>query len=242
MLSLLKKITMLLILCFVFSCVRNEIIDENTVTVNFFNESSYKVDIYRNVNPSSSDTSTRPIATVSPSSTIKVKLPPSENQLIGDVFYIHYYVQLADSFSSGTGEAIYVQAERDISNIAFVLKKEQTYTKTIVQPAKGQLKFINGYIKVQNTGKNSIQVIQGSSYLKKIGTKEPNLASGTFGFYELEISSIEQTIDMNSLKIFVTATGSNFKIPSFILQRGKIYNFQCSDSEVTGPTAQDITF
>lgn len=244
MLVFLRKIIVLLLLFCGFSCKTDtkKIIDNNTVIVNFFNESSYKVDVYRNVNPSSSDASTHPIATVSPSATVKVKLPPSENQLIGDVFYIHYYVQLADSFSSGTGEAIYVQAERDISNIAFVLKDGAIYTKKIVQPDKNQLRFINGYIKVQNTGDKSFQVMQGSSFLKKLGTKEPNLTTGSFGFYELALPSIEHTINMTNLKIFVTATAATLNVPSFVLERGKIYNFQCNASDITGPSVQDITF
>ena len=241
---MLKKVIMLLALCFIFSCKHEDktTTDKNTVTVNFFNESSFKVDIYRNVNPSSMDTSTHPIATVSPSATVKVKLPPSENQLIGDVFYIHYYVQLADSFSSGTGDAIYVQAERDISNIAFVLKDGMNYTKKIVQPEKNQLRFINGYIKVQNTGDRSLQVMQGSAYLKKLGTKEPNLSSGSFGFYELAIPFLSDDVNMNNLKFYVTASGSTVTVPPFLLQRGKIYSFKFNGTDITGPSVQNIMF
>ena len=243
---MLKKIIMLFAICVLFSCKHEgkttTTSDNNTVTVNFFNESSYKVDVYRNVNPSSMDTSTHPIATVSPSATVKVKLPPSENQLIGDVFYIHYYVQLADSFTSGTGNAIYVQAERDISNIAFVLKDGMTYTKKVVQPDKNQLRFINGYIKVQNTGDKSFQVMQGSTYLKKLGTSEPNLSTGSFGFYELAIPAIQEKVSMSNLKFYITATGVAMAVPSFLLERGKIYNFQFNGSEITGANVQDITF
>ena len=60
--------------------------DINTVTVNFFNESSFKVDIYRNVNPSSTDTSAMPLVTDNAGAAEKVKLPPSADQTIGDVF------------------------------------------------------------------------------------------------------------------------------------------------------------
>ncbi|MGP1415902.1 MAG: hypothetical protein ACTTJ6_08290 [Treponema sp.] len=243
---MLKKIIVFFILCCFFSCKQEQegdvTVDNNTVTVNFFNESSYKVDVYRNINPSSLDNSTPPIATIAPSGTCKVKLPPSENQLIGDVFYIHYYVQLADSFSSGTGEAIYVQADRDISNIAFVLKDGMTYTKKVVQPDKNQLRFINGYVKVQNTGDKSFQVMQGSIYLKKLGTSEPNLSAGSFGFYELAIPTLEENVNMNNLKFYITATGTTMAVPSFILQRGKVYNFQFNGTEITGPSVQDITF
>lgn len=241
---MLKKVIMLLVLCFIFSCKHEDktTADKNTVTVNFFNESSFKVDIYRNINPSGLDSSTPPIATIASSSFFKVKLPPSENQVIGDVFYIRYYVQLADSFSSGTGVPLYVQAERDISNISFVLKDGMTYTKNVVQPDKNQLRFINGYIKVQNTGDKSFQVMQGSTYLKKLGTSEPNLSTGSFGFYELAIPAIQEKVSMSNLKFYITATGATMAVPSFLLERGKIYNFQFNGNEITGVNVQDITF
>jgi len=216
--------------------------DINTVTVNFFNESSFKVDIYHNVNPSPSDTSAKPIATIGSGSTEKVKLPPSADQTIGDVFYLRYNVQLADAFTSGTGASLYVQAKRDISNIAFVLKKDETYTKTISQPASGQLKFIHCYIKVQNTGSKSFRVLQGSSYLKKLGTEELNLASGQFGFYELNISDLETSETMQSLKFFVTDNASTITVEPFLLERGKVYGFQCNGTEVTAPSVTDIAY
>lgn len=243
---IIRKFVFLCALLFLFACNNKNgdggIGDKNTVQVNFFNESSFKVDIYRNINPSRLDASTRPIATISPSSTVKVKLPPSENQMIGDVFYIRYYVQLADSFASGIDRALYVQAERDISNIAFVLKEGKTYTKTIAQPERNQLRFINGYIKVQNTGSKSFQVANGDVFLKKIGTAEPNLASGKFGFYELAIPSIDESINIASLKFFVTADGNTCNVPSFLLERGKVYEFQFNGSQITGPSVQDIAF
>ena len=214
----------------------------NTVTVNFFNESSFKVDIYHNVNPSPSDTSAKPVATVASGATEKVKLPPSADQTIGDVFYLRYNVQLADTFTSGTGTPLYVQAKQDISNIAFVLKKDETYTKTISQPASGQLKFIHCYIKVQNTGSKSFQVLQGSTYLKKLGTEELNLASGQFGFYELNISDLETSETMQALKFFVTDSASTITVAPFLLERGKVYSFQCNGTSVTAPAVTDITY
>lgn len=216
--------------------------DINTVTVNFFNESSFKVDIYLNVNPSSIDSSTKPIVTVQPGAIEKIKLPASADQTIGNVFYLRYNVQLADAFTSGTGSALYVQAKRDISNIAFVLKKDETYTKTISQPASGQLKFLQGYIKVQNTGSKSFQVLQGSTYLKKLGTAEHNLSSGKFGFYELNVSSLENAETISSLKFFVTDSANTITVEPFLLERGKVYSFECDGASVTGPAVTDITY
>ena len=216
--------------------------DKNTVTVNFFNESSFKVDVYMNVNPSASDTSAKPIVSVPTGAIEKVKLPASADQTIGDVFYLRYNVQLADTFTSGTGEPLYVQAKRDISNISFVLEKDKTYTKTIAQPASGQLKFLQGYIKVQNTGSKTFQVLQGSTYLKKLGTKELNLASGQFGFYELNISDLETSETMQTLKFFVTDSASTITVKPFLLERGRVYGFQCNGTNVTAPAVMDIAY
>jgi len=216
--------------------------NKNTATVNFFNESSFKVDIYRNVNPSSSDTSAKPLVTVNAGATETVKLPPSSDQTLGDVFYLRYNVQLADLFTSGTGAALYVQAKQDISNIAFVLKKDETYTKTITQPESGQLKFIHCYIKVQNTGSKSFQVLQGNTYLKKLGTEELNLASGKFGFYELNISDLETSQTMRSLKFFVTDSASTITASPFLLERGNVYSFQCDGITITAPVVTNIAY
>ena len=214
--------------------------DRNIVTVHFFNESSFKVDIYRNVNPSSIDTSAKPLVTVNAGATEKVKLPPSADQTIGDVFYLRYNVQLADAFTSGTDKPLYVQAKQDIANISFVLKADEGYTKTIKQPE--QLNFIHCYIKVQNTGSKSFQVLQGSSYLKKLGTEELNLASGQFGFYELNISDLGTSETMQALKFFVTDSANTITVAPFLLERGKVYSFQCNGTDVTAPSVTDIAY
>lgn len=214
--------------------------DRNIVTVHFFNESSFKVDIYRNVNPSSIDTSAKPLVTVNAGATEKVKLPPSADQTIGDVFYLRYNVQLADAFTSGTDKPLYVQAKQDIANIAFVLKADEGYTKTIKQPE--QLNFIHCYIKVQNTGSKSFQVLQGSSYLKKLGTEELNLASGQFGFYQLNISDLGTSETMQALKFFVTDSANTITVAPFLLERGKVYSFQCNGTDVTTPSVTDIAY
>ena len=224
-----------------------EVEDINTVTVNFFNESSFKADVYMNVNPSSIDTSTDPIATVPAGATETVKLPASKDQIIGDVFYIRYFIQLADGYHSGTaepgqlGKTLYVQAERDLSNITFVLEKDKSYTKTILQPASGQLKFTKCYIKVQNIGNKSFKVLQGSTYLKKLGTEELNLASGQFGFYELSINHFANYETISSL-IFWFDDATSIKADPFLLERGKVYSFQCNETEVTAPAVTDITY
>ena len=95
---------------------------------------------------------------------------------------------------------------------------------------------------MQNIGNKSFQVVNGSVFLKKLGTTEANLVSGKFGFYELAIPSIDENINISSLKFFVTADGKSLNVPSFLLERGKVYSFESNGSEITGPSVQDITF
>ena len=214
----------------------------DSVVVNFFNESSFRVAIYMNVNPSNMDSSTKPLLEIGAGDTQTVNLPPRSNQNIGDVFYVHYYVQLADSFESGVDKAIYVKAKRDMSNIAFVLKDGESYTKTVVQPSAGQLKFMSGYIKVKNTGNYSLQALRGSTYLKRMGDGDLNLKDNAFGFYELDIPNLEDSFNETQLKIFVPSTGKTLSVPSFLFERGKVYSFSCNGLEVKSLGAKDITY
>ena len=244
---MLKQIVVLLFFFLLFSCKQNQELedvqkDERTVKVNFFNASSFRVDVYRNFNPSSSESSILPIATIPSGSVVKVKMTASKNKTVGDVFYIRYYVQLADGLSSGIGKPLYVKAERDISNIPIVLEEGKSYTKDILQPQKGTLKFINGYIKVQNTGKKYFQVKNGNTYLNKLGTKEQNLASGSQGFYEFSIPPINKSINIESLRLHVTSDGKELNVPRFKMTRGKVYSFQCDGLQVIGPNIQDISY
>ncbi|MBD5428420.1 MAG: hypothetical protein HDR39_03705, partial [Treponema sp.] len=95
--------------------------DTDTVKVTFYNESSFRCRVFRNVNPSSSDEETTSLVEIPAGQTVSVMQPPSADKQIGDVFYVHYYVMLADEYETGT-HAIFVPAERDVSNISFVLE------------------------------------------------------------------------------------------------------------------------
>lgn len=239
-----KKMSCLFLLLVCFSCSKNmqeKVKDDATkARLNFFNESSFKVDIYRNINPSNLDKSTRPIVTVPAGSFVKVKVPASKDKRAGDVFYIRYYVQFADSFDSGVGKAIYVQAERGFSNISFVLNEGMSYTKAIVQPEKDELKFVNGYIKVQNTGDATLQVVNGDAFLNRLGTEELDLESGKFAFYEFAIPSTENSVKLTNLNFFVTSSGNTLDVTPFVLERGKVYNFQCNAREMVSLNTENI--
>jgi hypothetical protein len=69
------------------SCpTENEPEPDERAAINFFNESSYKVDIYKNFNPSYFDPTTW-LCTVNAGQSLKVLAPASVDQLVGDAFF-----------------------------------------------------------------------------------------------------------------------------------------------------------
>jgi len=210
--------------------------DSSSATVNFFNESSFKVDIYKNLNPDYFDPTTL-VCTVSPGSTQKMTLYASADQVIGDAFYPRYKVLLADSFETGTSN-IYVDAQRNLSNISFVIESGKTYTKTIPQPLAGDLKFINGYIKVQNMGSAQIQIHRADTVLYKLDDNGAYLTPGqNMGYYEITMLSFDDTLNINQLKTF---SSSYVDFPAFEMERGKLYSFTVSNTTVTGPVITNL--
>jgi len=201
-------------------------------TVNFHNESSFRVDIYKNLNPDYFDPTTL-VCTVNPASIQKVTtLYASSDQKTGDTFYPRYKVLLANSSDTGSSD-IYVDAQRNLSNISFVVESGKTYTKTIPQPAEGELKFINGYIAVQNLGPAQVQIHKADEVLYKLDDKGAYLNPGqNLGYYEITLSSFADTLTISQLKAF---SGSYVNFPEFVMERGKLYSFKVNNINVIDP-------
>jgi hypothetical protein len=205
--------------------------NNSSATVNFFNESSFRVDIYKNLNPDYFDPTTL-VCTVNPTSIYKATLYASTDQKIGDTFYPRYKVLLANSLETGTS-GIYVDAQRNLSNISFVLENGKTYTKTIPQPAAGELKFVNGYIAVQNLGTAQVQILRADEVLYKLDDKGVYLNPGqNLGYYEITLSSLADTLNISQLKAF---SSSYVNFPEFVMERGKLYSFKVNNTNVIDP-------
>jgi hypothetical protein len=202
-------------------------------TVNFFNESSFRVDIYKNLNPDYFDPTTL-VCTVNPGSIYKAALYANRNQKTGDTFYPRYKVLLANSLETGTSN-IYVDAQRNLSNISFVVESGKTYTKTIPQPPAGELKFVNGYIVVQNMGTTQIQILRADEVLYKLDDKGAYLNPGqNIGYYEIPLSSFADTLSVSQLKAL---SSSYVTFPEFVMERGKLYSFKVNNTNVIEPPA-----
>ena len=68
------------------------------------------------------------------------------------------------------------------------------------------------------------------------------MASGQFGFYELNISDLETSETMQALKFWVTDSASAITVAPFLLERGKVYGFQCNGTDVTAPSVTDTAY
>jgi len=204
--------------------------------ITFWNESSYRVDLYKNLNPVHFDPTTL-VCTINAGSTAKVTMYPSMDQMIGDTFYPRYKVLLANSFYTGTTD-IHIDAQRNLSNISFVVESGKSYTKTISQPQSGELVFNNGYIAIQNTTTSPVQIINATEILLKLDNKGVYINPGQhLGYYEITIPWHVDTLNINQLKAF---SSSDINFPAFEMERGKLYRFTVSNTGVTGPTVTPI--
>jgi hypothetical protein len=210
-----------------------EPVDERA-TVRFYNESSYQIDLYKNLNPSYFDPTTL-ACTINSGATVSVKMYASADQLIGDTFFPRYKVSFPDS--ADIGRNLYVDAKRDLSNVTFVIEKGKSYTKTIPQPKAGELQLANGYLKIQNSGNLQIQMIKGDEVLSRLDNGAVYLAPGALGFYEIQFSPFDDTLTMNQLKAFSTVP-VNFS--AFSMERGKLYSFTVTGDTISGPVITSL--
>ncbi|MDR2731582.1 MAG: hypothetical protein LBB81_11895 [Treponema sp.] len=203
-------------------------------TVNFVNHTTFKVDIYKNLNPDYFDPTTL-VCTVDAGTTKEATLYASTDQTVGDTFYPRYKVLLADSIETGTS-SIYVDTQRNLSNISFVVEKGKTYTKSIPQPLADELKFVNGYIAVQNLSSTQVQILKADDILHKLDDKGIylNPVSQFPGYYEIPISWFEDTLTINQLKAF---SNSYVNFPEFVMERGKLYSFKINNTNAIDPPA-----
>ena len=239
-----QGLILLLVSALMLSCIGNGSEEQKTpvvtvplATVNFWNESSYKVDIYKNLNPQYFDITTF-VCSVPSGSTVKATVPPSTDTLIGDTFYLRYKVQLADSFESGAAP-IFVEAERTLSNISFVVESGASYTKTIAQPPASELRFANSYIAVQNLASMPVQIQRAGIILQKLNDGGVYLAAGqdTLGYYELPLSYLDAGASITQLKAF----GSSYlDFPVFDIDRFNLFSFQVTNTGVTGPVISPL--
>lgn len=226
-----KWLLILMIPCFLFSCVLDVPqqgggsdstetgTHGGTASVSFLNETSYRVELYKNTNPTIHDKNTQPVVVLSSGETKTVQLPSSAEQTIGDTFYIHYAAMLDNGETNG-GTPVYAKAQRDIWNLTFVIKGGQTYSKKITQPPRDELVFSKVYVKLKNESSTDIQLGLGSSILRNLGTQTVNIKSGTVGVYELDVPDMEDKLTVSNLRVYIMASDKYVPISPFTIKQG----------------------
>jgi len=195
--------------------------DEKPANVYFINHTSYTVDIYKNFNPLHFDPTTL-VRTIISGQTQMVEQYSSYDQVVGDTFYPHYKILLADSLTPGLTTDIYIDAQRLLTNLTFVIENGKRYDKLIPQPTKGELSFFHGYIEIQNQGTSQIQIIRGGSPLLRLDNSTIYVSPNHIGFFEIEFPVYSSSIMMNQLQVF----GNNYyDFPTFTAEKGKLYRF-----------------
>jgi len=204
--------------------------------VTFVNHSSFRVDVFKNANPLHFDPTVL-VVTLEHGATRHVEQFPSFDTMMGDAFFFHYQILLANRFDTGTTE-IYARAQRVLTNITFVIESRERYTVMIPQPAPGELGFFHSYIVVHNQGTTPIQLLDGSNILHRMDNNAIHIgAHGGFGFYEIAFSPFDDVITMNNLRAF---SSHNIPFPAFTMERGYRYIFSVLGDIVTGPRVEHI--
>jgi hypothetical protein len=198
--------------------------DERAI-IHFKNESSYKVDIYKNFNGSDPTTF---LCSVHAAQLVTVKVPASTDQVVGDAFYPRYKFPITIENTSGN-VTFYIDAKSTLTSIPFVVEKNMSYTKTIPQPLPGQLTPTDGYFQVQNRSAYQIRIERGS-VLHREDNDGIYLSPGQTGYYKIEFSPFDDTaITVNQLKAF---SGSYIDFPPFSMELGKLYHFAVNENAV----------
>jgi len=215
---------------FIITACEDDPVQVIPATVFFTNNSGYRVDIYKNLNPVNYDPSTW-VCTISAGSTVSVQMYPSYDQILGDAFIPRYKVQLVDGMDFGTLQT-FIDAERTLYNITIVIEEGKTYINNVIpEPEQDQLKFLHSYIEINNAWTNQIYISRGTNILSRIDTGNTYIGSYRMGYYEIQFPYYSNTLLMNQLKAF---SSSDMPFPVFEMEKGKIYSFIVnSDGTVT---------
>jgi len=212
--------------------------DSALARVVFFNNSSYAVDIFLNFNPQFFDPTTH-IGTVDTiSRRLEVQVPASSDRLLGDTFYLRYKILLANRLETGTTD-LFIHAERTMSNISFVMEGGQSYSKTIENPPVDELRFVNGFMRVQNLTGGQLWVENHGQILPQLTREAAWLSPGQIGFFELELPFLADSWPMDFLHSR-DSHGNRTSFPSFEMERGKLYTFGVGNAGIGEPVVTPI--
>ena len=230
----------LLILIIFLSCNfdSNNNGDPALARVTFINHSTYDVDVFYNFNPQYI-TEAALVGTVDiMSRTLTASFPASQDTFLGDTFYLRFKIRLANMFETGTTN-ILIHAERTMSNIPIVLEIGHNYTLNIHDPPIDELRFINGYIRVQNITTELFWVENHSTILTPLANEAAWLAPGQIGFFELSLPPLADSWPMEFLQIRDSQVNRT-PFPAFTMERGKLYWYEINNTGIVPTQVTNI--
>ena len=220
------------------ACELNKSQPNELATVFFYNESSFNVRIYRNFNPEV-DPAAYIGTAYSGLPSLKLELAPSGAGEVGCTFFLRYQLLLPGSVIPGVNsQGVIVGAKPTSDNIPAVIRANQTYTIQIKQPIIDDLRFVNGYIAVQNLNTNRVWLESGNINQYRKDNSTLWLNAGDIGFYEIDMDH-QESIPADMFHIRDEQTRST-TIEPFNLSQGNVYWFEFDQSGVKLREVLDI--
>jgi len=204
---------------------KNIISSDELATVVFDNQSSFDVKIYRNFNPEQ-DPASYIGTSVSSAPNLTLKLPPSGAGEVGCTFFLRYQLLLPGSVITGVNDkGVMAGAAPTWANIPIVIRANGNYIIPIDQPTVDELRFVRGYITVQNLNTNRVWLERGNSPQYRLDNVALWLNPGDIGFYEIAMTPGQESVPANMFHIRDEQARST-TIDPFELSQGNVYWFE----------------
>jgi hypothetical protein len=203
---------------------------EQSGTVTFFNESSYKVVVHEGA------FSGRVLLELNSGQTKPVAVRPSDREGAGSTFSVEYLYRISDGFDADSGDVLASGIDPNVQ-INFNVEANKSYTKQIPQPSA--LEFKMAFIKILNTSSLQFELAYMSTSFKQTGNGNLSVPTGKTGVYKLEGIPTAGKLyhDYRVVSTFQKTT-----VPDFIARNGYIYSFSYDGSAVTQTGEQSIVF
>jgi hypothetical protein len=126
-----------------------------------------------------------------------------------------------------------------MSNISFVIESGGRYSKIIENPPADELRFTNGVVIARNFTNGQVWIENHGQILPQLGRETAWLEYGEFGYYELPLPFLTESVTMSFLQSRNSNT-SRTPFPEFEMERGKKYYFEIKDTGIEGPKDEYI--
>jgi len=201
-----------------------------TGRVTFFNESSYRVNVRRDVFDGPL------VVELASGETSTVDVRISDNAF-GTTFSIEYLYQVTDGFDADSGDIFAIGIDINVQ-INRLIEENRSITIQIPQPTN--LEFRTAFIMILNTHNLPIELRYFGSILRQAGNGNIPIAPGRIGIYRLE--QIPAGGERSFQGLNVVSSFDSTSVPEFTARNGIIYSFTFNGTSVTKTREQTIIF